>query len=222
MRRTCGATRSTRRAADRHRPAGHDRVGVEQRHRQVAGVVGPEPEPLGQHPPGERDLAVGAAHRLGFAAGARREDQHEQVVGIGGRRTIDRRAAVRGEFGGPLRRFDVDAVDVAGRCRASPSVSTSWQSAWAMSRASAAPRRVGFSPTGTMPGSAGGHQHRGEERRVAEQHTDVRRPAGSSRARSAAASVGAVANVVAPADERTGPRRARRDRRRRRAAPAAR
>ena len=31
------------------------------------------------------------------------------------------------------------------------SVSTSWQSARSMSRASAAPRRVGFRPTGTNP-----------------------------------------------------------------------
>ena len=31
------------------------------------------------------------------------------------------------------------------------SASTSWQSAWPMSRASAAPRRTGLSPTGTIP-----------------------------------------------------------------------
>lgn len=66
-----------------HRPAGHDRVGMEHRHGEVHGVRCGQTEPVGQHPAGKRDLAVGTAHRLGVTAGARGEDQHQQIVGRG-------------------------------------------------------------------------------------------------------------------------------------------
>ena len=48
MRRTAGASAIVGAGGQRGTPAGHDRVGVEQRHRQVGDVVAAQPEPLGQ------------------------------------------------------------------------------------------------------------------------------------------------------------------------------
>ena len=56
---------------------------------------------------GRRNFGVGAPHRLGVAAGARREDEHEEIVGVqvdlGHRAASDRR-----QIGRPLRRVDVE------------------------------------------------------------------------------------------------------------------
>jgi hypothetical protein len=51
---------------------------VEQRHRDVVDVVGRQAEPLGQVLARVGDLLVGDPHRLRPAAGAGREDQHEE------------------------------------------------------------------------------------------------------------------------------------------------
>ena len=70
-----------------------------------------------------------------------------------------------------------------------------------MSRASAAPRRTGFSPTGTMPDSAAADQHRREERGVLQQHTDVGRAVGIEARLQRGSDRGAVPDVVTPAGE---------------------
>ena len=72
--------------AERERGAGgqceavarHHGVGVEQRHRDVADVVGGDPEHVGEHESREPHLLVGHPHRLRLAARPRGEDQHEQ------------------------------------------------------------------------------------------------------------------------------------------------
>ena len=61
-------------------PADHG-VGMEQRHREVAGVVGGQFEPVDQRFPGEQHHQVGHLDGLGLSAGSRREDHHERVVG---------------------------------------------------------------------------------------------------------------------------------------------
>ncbi len=101
------ANRRSRGQADG--PARHDGVRVEQRHRQVDGVGGAQAEPVGEHPPRERHLVVGHPDGLGVTARARREDQHEQVVG-GHVAERHRAVPVRREFGGPGFRFDVDVL----------------------------------------------------------------------------------------------------------------
>ena len=71
-----------------------------------------------------------------------------------------------------------------------------------MSRFSAAPRRIGLSPTGTIPVSAGCDQHCREERCVLQQHADMRRPVGVQPCAQRRRHCGAVLDVVAPAGER--------------------
>ena len=88
----------------RHRPAGQQRVGVKQRHRQVTDIGGRDRKPLHQSRSREGHHHVRHLNRLGLATGAGGENQHE---GVGGRRL-----AVRGQFRGgvhrPLRGVDVD------------------------------------------------------------------------------------------------------------------
>ena len=72
--------RHRRAAAGRHRPARRDAVGVKQRHRQVADVVGRDVELRDQAGPAHHRHSVGERHGLRVAAGARREDHHERVV----------------------------------------------------------------------------------------------------------------------------------------------
>ena len=71
-----------RAGAHRHAPAGEQRVGVKQRHRQIADVGGVDLEPLDQRHAGKQHDQVGDLHRLRLAAGPRGEDHHE---GVGGR-----------------------------------------------------------------------------------------------------------------------------------------
>ena len=66
-------------AADGDRPPGDDGVGVEQRHREVADVVGGHREPVDQVEPGEEHHQVRHLHGLGVAGGAGGEDHHEGV-----------------------------------------------------------------------------------------------------------------------------------------------
>ena len=72
--------RNRRSRRDRRCPARHHGIGVEQWHRQVAGVRVPQPETVCQHHPGPGHLLVRAADRFGVTAGAGGEDQHEQIV----------------------------------------------------------------------------------------------------------------------------------------------
>ena len=82
------------------------------------------------------------------------------------------------------------------------SASTSWQSACAMSRVQrrAAAHRV--EAHRDNPRHPRRHQHRGEERRILQQHADVRRPVRVESLAQRGGERGAVPDVVAPADER--------------------
>jgi hypothetical protein len=91
------------------RPARHHRVGVEQRHRDVVHVLGGEAEPLGEVLPGVGDLLVRDPHRLGPAARARGEDQHEE--GVIGAHVPPTARHPRRECRGPLSVGSVDHLD---------------------------------------------------------------------------------------------------------------
>ena len=95
--------------------------------------------------------------------------------------------------------MNVDAVGAIGA--PASSVSTSWQSARAMSRASASPRRVGFRPTTTSPASPAATSTVEKNGVLPSNTPTCGGLAGSSRARSAAARSAAGLDVVTPADE---------------------
>ena len=138
-------------ACQRHRPADQHGVRVEQRHRHVADVVGPSPNRSVIVTPAIATLPWLQMHRLRVAAGARGEDQHEQVVGLG-RREPHRCVAVRGYLGRPDRRVDVDVRRCRRRARPMPNRQAPAGNPHGRYRAaSAAPRRIGFRPTGTIP-----------------------------------------------------------------------
>ena len=118
---------------------------------------------------------MGAAHRLRIAAGARGEDQHEQVVGLDVGEA-DRASAVRGEFVCP-RGDSTSTRSTPGRRVEGSSASTNWQSAWATSRCQRRAAAGRVQAHGHDPGQGGGDQHGAEERRIAQQHADVRRAA---------------------------------------------
>ncbi len=187
----------------RGRPARHDRVGMEQRHRQVARVGGAESEPLREHAPGKRDLLVGTPHSFGIPARARREDQHEQVVGCGGAE-FGRSAAVGGEFVCEIRGFDVELRDALlhGIVRRGP-VS---QHELAVGVGDVAFQ--GRTATGRVEPhrhdarQRGGDQHGAEERRVTQQHTHVRGPIRVEPGSQRRGQRRTLANVVAPTHER--------------------
>ena len=129
---------------------------------------GPNPEPRGHDARLARHAALADAHRLGRAGRPRGEQQKVQRVRD---REPPGRPARHGSSPEPVRPIGVGPGSpgrrTAGhgsaprRCRARPgglaattSVTMSWQSAWAMSRASSAPRRVGLIPTTVAPASA--------------------------------------------------------------------
>ncbi len=87
-------------APDRHGPAGDDGVGVEERHREVADVVGRHREPLDQVEPGEQHHQVRHLHGLRLAAGAGGEDHHQRVHRL--HLAVRRQLACTGEQGRPL------------------------------------------------------------------------------------------------------------------------
>ena len=108
--------------------------------------------------------------------------------------------AMRRQFLGPRRGFDVDVVDTSGTASAL-SASTSWQSARAMSRSQRRAAAGRVQADRHQPGQAGGHQHGREERRIAQQHTDMRRLGRvEPRAQGGGQDRGRP-DVVAPADE---------------------
>ncbi len=74
--------RHRRSAGERHRPPGDDRVGVEQRHREVADVGGRHLELPDQVESREQHHQVGHLDGLRVAARARGEDHHERVHGL--------------------------------------------------------------------------------------------------------------------------------------------
>ena len=65
---------------DGRRPAGEQRGGVEERQRRVDHVGRAELGDPGHVDPGAPDPPLRAAHCLGQAGGARREDEQEQIV----------------------------------------------------------------------------------------------------------------------------------------------
>ena len=142
-----------RAAARRDRPAGDDRVGVEQRHRDVADVVAGEREPVDQVGAREQREDVRDLDGLGLAAGARGEDHHERVhrADLG----VRHERPGGGDLLGPLGRVHVDDPHVRTRSSpssssaCSPSTRTIWQSARRTSASSASPRRVVFRPPRT-------------------------------------------------------------------------
>jgi len=69
-------------ARDRHRPACRHPVGVEQRHRQVAHIVGGEFEPVDQAGAAHHRHRVGESDGLRIAAGARCEDHQNWVRAV--------------------------------------------------------------------------------------------------------------------------------------------
>ena len=155
----------------------------------VEHVVGAEPEPLGQHRPGEGDLLVGDPDRLRLAARARGEDQHEQRVV---RRTRPAAASARPPTrltpgrGRPWCSTGTSSRPVEQVRRSRGSARTTWQSALRTSAASASPRRVVFSPTTTRPPSPAAAEQEGHLRGVVHQHADVRRHVPGPAARRAA------------------------------------
>ena len=174
---------------------------MEQRHRCIADVGRAEAESVGHRHAGDRHLAVAAHHRLGVTAGARGEDQHEQIVGLG-RLESHLGIVVRGHLVGPFGGVDVDVVDIA-KCRsririgqhqlAIGMIDVSGQRGTAAHRVEANRHDSRHSR---------GDQHRGEERRVLQQHSDVWRPGRVESRPQRRRYRGAVPEMITPVDER--------------------
>jgi len=139
-----------------------------------------------------------AAHRLRITAGARGEDQHEQVIGFGGterHRRIVKAGCCRSPRGG----FDVDRTRNGGV----GAVVGQHQLAVGVGHVAL----QGCSPSGGVEphrhqaGQCGRHQQCGEERGIAQQDTDVRRLVRVEPRVQCGAQPGAGRDVVAPADE---------------------
>ncbi len=174
---------------------------MKQRHRHVADVIAAKLEALRHHYAGDGHLAVAALHRLRVATGARREDQHEQVVGRSGPKT-HLGVAVRVNFGRPLGGIDVHVTDIVQRL----SGFRVGEHQLAVGLADVAGQRLA-SPHRVEahrhdPRHPGRDEHRREERRVFQQHTDVRRPVRVQPLAKRRSDRGAVLHVITPTGER--------------------
>ena len=156
--------------------AGHQRVGVEERHGRIADVVGGQLEHLGhgRADPGHATLAAQAG--LGCPRGTRGEQQVPERL-LGDARSWPGRGGLRPPPRPPARRRGwpdrvgcrrtgrrrPGSVRAAGPgrgraprpgCGSAASVTSSWHSVWERSRASSSPRWVGLPPTITAPARA--------------------------------------------------------------------
>ena len=181
---------------------------MEERHRAVADVVALESVGLGGAPGDGGQAPLGAAHGLGVAGRARREEQQEEVVG--------RRPSRHGST--PASRRDrLEPAAVVGRCRragcdrggrrgrgrrgarAPPSsVTRSWQSVKRMSRASSCAASGGVDPDHRRSGQRGAAQPEEVFGDVVEKDADVER-AGSAQRRRQRGAAAALGHDLAPA-----------------------
>ncbi len=182
-------------------PSRHHRVGVEQRHRDVEDVVGPEPEALEQVGAREGDLLVGDPHGLGVAARARGEDQHEQRVGI--------RSSVRWCSGRLLHRLlprrlvadhqayvaEVDALDQGQQTAVR-------HDHLAVRLADVGQQRLasarGVQPDRDVRSQSGGAELEGHLRGVVHQQPDVARPVGWQQCVQGVRATGTGSDVLPP------------------------
>ena len=206
--------RHRRAVGHRDAPTRDQRVGVEQRHRQVAGVLRGDLEPLHERLARHQHHEMRHPHRFRVAARARREDQHVGVHRVD--LAVRRQLAGGLDHAAPSRRTSCPDTctpsrsrpSSSGRCSAS--VTTIWQSARLMSEASASPRRVELIPHEHVAAEARGRHLVQEFRGVAHQHADVHRPVVIGERKQCRGTGRRVADVLAPRPacaRRTSPRR---------------
>ena len=193
---------SHRRAGrDRHAPARHQRIGMEERHRQVARVVGRDVELLHQVRTRHQHHEVRYLHRLRITAGAGGEDQHVRVERLD--------LAIRSQLTGGVKRarpvlaghvdhLDVPEVDAVQQ-RAVLRVGhhdLAVRPAHIGGQGRSTPR--GVEPAEYIPAEACSCHLVEELRCIAHQHADVHRPVAVDQRQQGRGACGRLAKVLAP------------------------